>query len=347
MGCGSCKPSSNQDTILIRIIDYIERDDITNLEALIKQGSLEEGLSIDIWINKPLVKLNNFTVSLLGYSLWIGKANAFNFLITSLNADLGEMDDLFKSFDISVLALLCERGYFEVLKLYLPFYIQNNHSSNSGAEKSLSLSFTKSNCKNELISTSITPIQLACKYSHLSIVHYINDYFSLSYPPQSLNIHFIEETTGENCALISARTGNFPMMKYLFEVAHADFHIKNNSNEGALQVLAISSKSNYGLQFLECVMYLIEIIKIDISYKHKETLLILDNKIIIKYLEDKLKQLGINTSKQSLLSSSKPVKPTQPDPAQDKSSLLSDLKDLSSITTESCPSNFCKSLRLI
>ena len=293
-----------------------------------------------------MIKLNNFSLSLLGYSLWVGKANVFNFLITYLKADLDEMEDLFKSFDISALALLCERGYIDVLKLYLLFYIKTYHSLNSGADKISTLSLSKITYKNGSIGTSLTPIQLACKNLHLRILHYINDYFSISYPPQSLNIHYIDETTGENCALITTRTGNFPMMKFLFEVAHADFHIINNNNEGALQVLAISSKLNYGLQFLECLMYLIEIIKINIAYMHEETLLLLDNKIIIKYLEEKLKQLGIYTNKQSLQSSPKPSQAKGPDPAEDKSSSLSDLKDLSSITAESFPSNFSRSLRL-
>ena len=346
MGCSSCKPASGRNVMVNRIIDYIERDDFSNLEVLIRQGAIEEGVSTDIWLNKALVKLNNFHINFLGYSLWLGKGSVFNFLITKMKANLNDMEDVLRGLDISGLALLCERGYIDVLKQYLPFYIKTYSSFKPGADKSSTLSFSNNKCTNDSVESLFTPIQLACKNGHLSIIHYINDYFSVNYPPQSLNIHYIEETTGENCALITTRKGNFPMMKLLHEVAHADFHIKNINNEGALQVLAASTKCNYGLQFLECVMYLVEVIKVDITYMHEETLLLLDNKIIVKYIEEKLKQVGILASKQELESIYRIKLYKRPTPVEEKSSLMGDTQEISSIAAESHPSNFAKSLRL-
>jgi ankyrin repeat protein len=297
-------------------------------------------------VNKPLVKLNNFTINVLGYSLWLGKSSVFSFLTTKLKVSMQDMEDNFNVLGTSGLSLLCERGYIEILKQFLPFYIQNYSGFKVVQDKSSTLSFTNNRYTNDSLEPSLTPIQLACKNGHLHIIHFINDYFSINYPPFILNIHHIDEITGENCALISVRTGNFPMIKLLHESAKADFHLKNNNNEGALQVLAASTKCNYGLQFLECVMYLVEVIRVDISYMHEETLLLLDNKIIVKYIEEKLKQVGILTTKQDLEAMYRIKLYKRPEPREDSDSFVGDTQEISAIAPESFPSNFARSLKL-
>ena len=123
------------------------------------------------------------------------------------------------------------------------------------------------------------------------------EYFADKKPPSELDIHYIDELTGENCALISARIGNISMMRLLFEQFNADFFVKNKRNEGALQILAAASKNHFSNGYFECIVYLVETIKIDISYMYEEVLLLIDNPEAVKYFEKKLKENEILTTK--------------------------------------------------
>jgi hypothetical protein len=209
-------------------------------------------------------------------------------------------------------------------------------------DQSITISFSNNPVVHESQAT-YTPVQIACIHGHLSILHYLNDYFSTKMPPPSLDLHFKDELTGENCALLSVRTGNFVMMKHLYESAKADFHIKNNYKEGALQVLAASTKLIYSLQFVECVMYLVEVIRVDLSYMHEETLLLLESNIIIKYLEEKLKGIGILVTKSELEAMYRIKSYKNLEESREKTMIVGDTQEISAIAPNSTTSNFLAS----
>lgn len=47
-------------------------------------------------------------------------------------------------------------------------------------------------------------------------------------------MHYIDDYTGENCAMIAARNGNIDMIRYLYEDCKANFHILNKRKENAV-----------------------------------------------------------------------------------------------------------------
>ena len=98
-------------------------------------------------------------------------------------------------------------------------------------------------------------------------MEYLYNYFQN--PPDEFNIHHIEESTGENCAIISCKTGNLELVKYLHRVCKADFHIINKRKESSLQVMAAWSKKRSGRRFIECVKYLVEVIQINLLYEYE------------------------------------------------------------------------------
>ena len=340
--------NEKEHSIVRRIMDYIERDDFSRIEQLIKLYAIEEKQDFEVVLNKPIILMKDRFLNCLGYAVLLGKPSIYTFLVTKLNASVKEMDILFSTMNLNTLSIICERGYVELLKLYLPHYLKHKTEENTKKDISSTLSFSHPKPLFDSQVSSLTPIQQACLNGHISIIHFLNDFFTVIYPPFPLDVHSIDDVTGENCALISVRTGNFVMMKLLYEGANADFHIKNNHNEGALQILAAATKNNCALQFLECVMYLVEVINVDISYMHEETLLLLENRIIIKYIEEKLRNIGIVATKKDLESIFRIrlyKRKEEIKEIQEKSSIIGDTQEISAIVPNSKFSDFGNSLK--
>ena len=341
MGCSTCRSNSSTSTeILSRIKLSIEQDNSSGLDSLIKFLSFHYKLEMPILVNKPLNKIENFYCNLLSYALFQGKAKVFNYLIKTLNCSTYEMEELFIEAKQDPMAILCQRGHINIIKIYLPVYLQSFEKRKLVLkEKSMTISFSNHPAAHTSQST-FTPAHLACINGHISIIHYFNEFFSNIVPPSCLDIHYKDEMTGENCALLAVRTGNFAMIKVLHESAKANFHIKNNYKEGALQILAASAKLNSSLRFIDCMMYLVDIIKIDITYMHEETLLLLECKVMLKFLELKLKALGINTTKKELESMFKIKLYKRIEDQKQNSNIVGDTEEISRIVPDQGVSNF-------
>ena len=301
MGCQVCTRIDANENLLQRIMDYIERDDTYALDHMIKLLAFEDKKQVTSIINSRLIQSKNTYLSFLAYAVLLGRSKVYQFLIQKLNASVTAVEEIFVEEGQSVINFICKKGYLELLKAYLPRYLSNYYSEEKLMyDKNSTLSFSTYNLTHTNSHSTYTPIQIACNYGYIAMIMYLNDYFTNQALPNQFDVHYIDETTGENCALIATRTGNFIMMKVLFEKLRANFHLKNKNNEGALQIIAAATKNYTALYFLECIMYLIEVVQIDITYMYEETLLLLENRIIISYIEDKLRSLGINTSKREI-----------------------------------------------
>ena len=343
MGCTTCKSSPAAHTALItRLIDYINRNDASLIIEILKMLAFEQKTQVNDLINARLIPIKDFKGSLLCYALWVGSFKVFYFLISKLDASISEMESIFYSQNLSPISILCEKNYLEILKVYLPFYLEHLNKEKTRFEQSLTISFSNSPYVVES-KYHYTPIQTACVQGFVGILNFVSEYFTEEVEPDSLNIHYVEEISGENCALLSIRTGNFLMIKFLNENVKADFHVKNSRGEGAMQILAASTKVNCALQYLECVMYLIEVIKIDITYMYEETLLLLENNIIIKYFEEKLKRVGIIASKRDLESKNRIKHVADPRQTQEKSNVIGDTQEISCVVQNSVSSVFSTS----
>jgi hypothetical protein len=132
----------------------------------------------------------------------------------------------------------------------------------------------------------------------LSIVATIYNYFKeLPSLPPELDIESRNES-GENCALISVRSGNFPMVKLLHQRFNANFTSLNNQGENALKIAIISSRLNPNQDYLQILSFLIETIGLDLSQTYEDLLLLSKNEEILNFLKLKGRSLGL-TSKSS------------------------------------------------
>ena len=298
MGCYHCKSAFiDEDRLISSIVVSIENDDVLYLKNLVI--SLAFGLQKDILeiIDARLISKDAMKFSMLGYCVYAGKAKCYNFLIEKMNASVILMEESLEKENLNSLMLICKNGYLDLLKIYLPYYANAYNNNKNTQDRSYTLDLANS---MKIADDVHSPIQVACFKGHLNLIIYLQEYFNDINIPTELDIHHIDEISGENCALISVRTGNFPLMKLLYEKFHSNFHIKNKRNEGCLQIIAAASKDNFALHYIECIMYLVEVINVDIQYMHEEILLLIEDKIIVRYFEEKLKGSGILVTKMEM-----------------------------------------------
>jgi hypothetical protein len=255
-------------------------------------------------INMPIRKIYNQDMNALGYSLYLGHTEAFAIILELGRAKLSLMSKLYLPLNKRPIDIICELGHRKLLEFYLPFYLNKSDEIENGEEESISLSFTRSKnmkslerSKNFYCIGSLTPLQHACDKGKLGIVQFVFEHFAGRTPPAEFDVHYQEETTGENCALVACRTGMVEMIQYLYEKCSADFHVLNKRNESSLQVLAVWSKKRKQKRFLPCFQYLVEVVGVDLKYEAEETLLVLEDRDIVEYLEGKLRNEGVSISK--------------------------------------------------
>ncbi|OMJ86783.1 hypothetical protein SteCoe_11638 [Stentor coeruleus] len=302
MGCHECRSQGIKEySVVKRMQQYINNDDKGSLESLLTQMAKDKKNQTEEILLKRCINIGTKFFNPPSYAAWIGSSNCF-FLFTSKFKDLIiAIEEFFIGEKLSLMSYICEKGYFDIFKHYLPFYVAKFNKLQEGNSLTLlnQLSFS-TRCLNTEIPNYYTPIQIATSQGHINIVHYTINYFSQENPPYTLNIHHLNNETWENCALISLKKCNFVMMKLLYEAGEAEFGLSNKEGETAIEILTSASRTKSNFQYIECIMYLIDVIKIDIMQKHEEILLQLENRVVIKFFEEKLKNLGILVTKEDL-----------------------------------------------
>ena len=94
---------------------------------------------------------------------------------------------------------------------------------------------------------------------------------------------------------------NTELLTWLFEKVKVPLKEKlNKRGENALQLACIGSKKYKEINFMGTVKYLVENVGIDVTYEYEETLLAVADNKIAKYLENRLRTIGIVTSKKHI-----------------------------------------------
>jgi len=231
-------------------------------------------------IDQELTQVNGVRLNALALALWYGKTKSFVALL-GLGASLVKMHSLLSEHKVAAINLICKNGYLEILQHYLPYY-----------EKHFQGACCQGNFTQE---AGVTPIQVACYFHQTAIVKYLYKYFE-KHPqvPFEFDVHYKNELNWENCALISARVADFELIQFLHYECGADFHILNKNQENAIQV-CLAKKSD--TKVLDCVKYLVEEAKVDITHLYEETLLLSSCELLTNFIEVQLKFRGIDATK--------------------------------------------------
>ena len=307
--CTIKKDSSLGDIVASRLVLAIEQNNIVKTREIIEKYTVTNlGIEPVLNINRPIVKLYNHDMNALGYSLFLGHTEIFIMLMEQGRSKLSVMTKLYTEIGKRPVEIMCELGHKNLLEYYMPFYMNKNDDIDEPENLSESISFTKSKhtkshdekIKQTNPTHKLTPIQRACEKERLGVLQFIWEYFKEKIAPPEFDVHNQDEITGDNCALVSCKTGNLEIMQFLYEVCRADFHIMNKRRENAIQIMAVWSKKKKEVKFLDCFKFLIEVVNVDYTYEFEETLLILSDKTIVDYLNDRLKNDGISIDKSKL-----------------------------------------------
>jgi hypothetical protein len=297
--CNSVGRMPAESLILDKLKTGIEAGSAEKIRVAMRMMAKAEGGEKFTFIDLPLVTFKNIKLSLLGYAAWVGKTRAFKCLYEEFQASVVEMEKLMLESHFSALDIMCERGFNELLLYYMPIYLQFSHKILTRmSEKQLTLDLDQSPTG---FTNVATPVHKACELGNISILLDVYNFFKeKEFKPYVLDLDFQDETTGENCALIACRCGNFPMLKFLHEVTKADFSAKNKNGENAIAVCLAAAKRAPSRLFFECLVYLVETVRVDLKEQYEECLLLAQDREVVNYLENKLKNEGISTGKQTL-----------------------------------------------
>lgn len=297
MGCYCCTGILAKESIKSKLRLHIQSGNLTGLKDCIE---LIKDTNQDFDLNHMRFKIDHdLVVTALGLSLLAGHENIFTYILNELSGDFIQMERLFEKAETTGLSIICLSNHTRLLKIYLPIYFQliKNEKTPVNPDATLSLDSKQIHTDHNYY----TPIQIACESGHVEVIRFLFEYSKHSYlVPAEIDVHYIDTTTGYNCALLACKKNNFRMIEYLFENCRADFFIQNNFNENAINVLAIGSKENPSETF-ECLKYLIETIGINFEYNYQESLFMLEEGKALDYFESKLEQVGIKCKKHEIV----------------------------------------------
>lgn len=296
MGCCKSELRCEPNNIPKSVKECIEKNALKVLVRVMesKEFTSDSDKILEI-LDREICKVKQLRLNALGYALFLGRNQIFQ-LLHKAGCSLRATELLLQEQGIQLITLVCSKGYSDILTYYLPHYAAEHQPERTG-ERTFTIDF---NLESDKVApkTSYTAIQLAVQYGHISIVTIVNDYFkNISEPPIELDLEHQDEASGENCALIACRYGNYPMVKFLHQKCGANFMIFNKLGESPIQIATAGSRLHPHLPYVQIITYLVDIVGVNIKHNYEETLLLAEDKEIIMYLEKKLKSLGINAKK--------------------------------------------------
>jgi ankyrin repeat protein len=250
------------------------------------------------------VRLPQVDLSALGYAVRLGRLEIVKYLLEEAGASLGKLCEVLATFKKSPLDILCENGHLPLLKYLLP-QLDSMQTSPAGepsvVDESLFATAKEttrvSHTQAQLLSCTYTAVQRAADKGHFEVVKYLHKYYKHSSPPLECDLHHIDETTGENCALLAAKSGNLQLLHFLYYDVKADFFVLSYRRESAVQLAIVGSRRGSKVPYLHVVKFLCEVVGLDLAFEYEEALLVAEDPEIVAYIENTLGSRGINVAK--------------------------------------------------
>jgi hypothetical protein len=288
------------------VVSSIELEDIDALSELFAtHGTISSQSSERLRLDEPVmfkhaVTDNQVPMSALTYALVIGKLKCFQYLLEEAGASLVVTQEQLNYLRRRPVDVLLDACNVQFLDYYLPIHLRQSKDSTysySQVEELSFLNLAKPKGKPKLLATLQSSIHRVAAKGNLNALKYLLDFFKGTVAPSEFDVHYVDDTSGENCALLAVRSGNLEMLEFLHAVCKADFCILNKRHESALQIAAAASKRNPRVPFQEVISFLVEEVGVDLAYNCEETLMLCENMAIVTYLETKLSSLGIDVKK--------------------------------------------------
>ena len=247
-------------------------------------------------IDQEIIEINQIHLNPLAFTLFTGNLELFKHLI-KCGASLSEVDRLLEKSKVRAINVICYKGYVDLLEFYLPIFL-TNYSQKQEVVKSFTI---------DLKDTMLTrkeydfAIHSACRTGMVSIVSFLFKYFkNEEYCPKEFDIYSKDEGFAEDASLIACRSGSFGLVKMLHEICGMDFKSINSNGENAFMVCVSGFNSNPSYSYFEILNYLVDYVKVDITYMHEELLILAEGQEMIRFLEKELEKKGVGVKRNSL-----------------------------------------------
>ena len=298
MGC--CQSDNKSSTLSQNVFgdklkEAIDSGSVKTVHLILGLFHKKQKSATTPFIDKEIISINGRHFNALAYCMHVGNEKIFRYLYEK-GASLQATEELLESQNMRGVNLICMKGHLSLLKFYLPLYLKS-YNSFPVSERSYTIDFVDAPVKNgyELA------IHSACRAEGVQIISYLYSYFKeKDYCPREFDIKSVNEQYGEDCALTACRRGNFNLVKMLHEFCNADFSKLNKNKENAIMICISGCNKQPKFSYLECISYLVEIAKVDVSYMYEEALVLAENQDIINYLEMRLQMVGINAKKDEM-----------------------------------------------
>jgi hypothetical protein len=244
-------------------------------------------------------------INALAYVTRLGNLQMFQYLHEHCGASLKGVRAVYAQVFKTPMDIVCEHGFYELLKYYLPKYLADTEpldSLNSSDEHSLSLQSKDQSLPHASVASSTQlAVHRACEKSHMDIVRYLHEYFTNKKPPLELDLHSEDEGSGENSVLIACRIGSIKLLRYLYCEVGVSIHTLNKRKENAVQVAVAAAKKADAGRYYEIIRFLVEDAEIDVTYNYEETLMMVFDTRILSYLETQLLKVGVTAVRKQQL----------------------------------------------
>ena len=285
--CGPCN-THHQSNQISAICRTIEAQRTTALDELSSLGD----------VNSVFFCEGQLSHSPLSYALCKGKLKSFKHMMESMGGSVQQLEQLLEGQGTSALRLICELGYVDLLEYYLPLHLALPRGFKE--DPTVSVDFSRSVLVPSKQYNTYSPVHIACENKHIGILDFLRKHFAGSAAPSHLSLHCIDESSGENCALIASRQGDPALLKFLHEQCQVNFSVLNKRHENCVNVTVSASRKRTLRSYVDCLMYLVDVVGVDVTYQYEESLLLAENPIMVKYLEQQLQLRGIAVTKREL-----------------------------------------------
>lgn len=294
--CHSENPSVMQDNFPFKLKEAIDLGSASRITTILEYFHKKDPRADPPYIDKEITAMNNVSLNGLAYCLLHGKTSMFKFLYEQ-GASIKAMEETLIKHNLKGINLICYKGHKDLLEFYLPIYLKDYISIPQSVKSyTIDLKDTQ-NFRPEFD----LPIHSACRAEMINIVSYLYKYFKgKQYCPREFDILALDEFNGEDCSLISCRSGCYTLVKFFHEICQINFTQLNSHNENAIMICVAGYNRNPNFTYIECLQYLINVVGLDITYKYEELLCIAEGKDMVQFIEDELEKKGINTKKKDL-----------------------------------------------
>ena len=305
MGCCNSTNNFSPEQLDFKIVESIKSGNTKALLYYISLKSKDPQKPFNLNATK-IASGTDVEMTIPALCVLAGNGFMLRLLNETFQVDFKEMEKTLNTFGTSTLAVICENNYLDLFQFYCNIYMKIRQTESQSLRPAKECFFVKAEgslydfCL-EYPDAELSPIQMACIQGNITIIKALLSFSSnLKTIPVDLDAHYREKNYGFNCALLACMTGNYNMIKFLFNSCKADFNLVSLADESCIQLLFVSAKSKSRPELYNCLIYLVDKVKVNIAYNYESVLVYCDAFKTSDYFIKKLQEAGIEVDKEYL-----------------------------------------------